>query len=162
MERTYIEQELNRRKNGPWAPAFKPATKGRVGSPVARPEKIVLTPPITGGNYSWGTTDVFTSLQKCLNSSLEFSIKLAAMSKKSWAKDLMSAASKLPFACPGPDLQNATSKIILDYAKSVDTALMLQWIQNEVDSSDKLYLLKGRREPQKDEPPAPQTLRLRH
>jgi hypothetical protein len=39
---------------------------------------------------------------------------------------------------------------------------MLQWIQGEVDSSDKLYLLQGRREPQKDKPPAPQTLRLRH
>jgi hypothetical protein len=40
--------------------------------------------------------------------------------------------------------------------------LMLQWIQGEVDSSDKLYLLQGRREPQKDKPPAPQTLRLRN
>ncbi|KAJ6458385.1 hypothetical protein C8R47DRAFT_995180 [Mycena vitilis] len=89
------------------------------------------------------------------------SIKLAALGKKSWAKDLITAASKLPFTCPGPDLQNATSNSILEYAKSVDT-LMLQWIQGEVDSSDKLYLLKGRREPQKDKPPAPQTLRLRH
>lgn len=38
----------------------------------------------------------------------------------------------------------------------------LDWIQRQVDSSDKLYLLHGRREPQKDKPPAPQTLRLRH
>jgi hypothetical protein len=92
---------------------------------------------------------------------LNNSIKLAAMGKKSWAKDLMTAASKLPFACPGPDLANATSKSILEYAKSVD-GLMLKWIQGEVDSSDKLYLIQGRREPQKDKPPAPQTLRLRH
>jgi hypothetical protein len=88
-------------------------------------------------------------------------IKLAATDKKSWAKDLISAASKLPFACPGPNFGNATSKSILDYAKNVDN-LMLQWIQSEVDSSDKLYLLQGRREPQKDKPPAPQTPRLRY
>jgi hypothetical protein len=40
--------------------------------------------------------------------------------------------------------------------------LMLQWIQGEVDSTDKLYLIQGRREPQKDKPPVPQTLRLQH
>ena len=43
---------------------------------------------------------------------------------------------------------------------------MLKWTQGEVDSSDKLYdsiyLIQGRRESQKDKPPAPQTLRLRH
>jgi hypothetical protein len=39
---------------------------------------------------------------------------------------------------------------------------MLQWIQGEVESSDKLYLLQGRRKLHKDEPPAPQTLHLRH
>jgi hypothetical protein len=49
---------------------------------------------------------------------LNNSIKLAAMGKKSWAKDLLSAASKLPFACPVPELENATSKSILEYAKS--------------------------------------------
>jgi hypothetical protein len=89
------------------------------------------------------------------------SIKLAAAGKKSWAKDLMTAASKLPFTCPGPELANATAASTLDYAKSVDD-LMLKWIQGEVDSSEKLYLIQGRREPQKDKPPAPQTLRLRH
>ncbi|KAJ7500091.1 hypothetical protein FB451DRAFT_1119230 [Mycena latifolia] len=39
---------------------------------------------------------------------------------------------------------------------------MLPWIQGEVDSSDKLYLIQGRREPQKEKAPTPQTLRLRH
>src|ERR1700743_3223872 len=46
--------------------------------------------------------------------------------------------------------------------RSIFHKLMLQWIQDEVDSSDKLYLLHGRREPQKDGSPFPQTLRLRH
>ena len=39
---------------------------------------------------------------------------------------------------------------------------MLQWIQGEVDSTDQLSLIQGRRGPQKDKPPAPQTLPLRH
>jgi hypothetical protein len=80
---------------------------------------------------------------------------------KLWARDLILASSKLPFACSAPDLVNASTDSILAYAKSVD-ALMLQWLQGEVDSSDKLYLIQGRREPQKDKPSAPQTLRLRH
>jgi hypothetical protein len=92
-----------------------------------------------------------------LNSSLE----LAAQEKKCWARDLILASSKLPFTCPAPELVNASTDSILAYAKSVD-ALMLDWLQEAVDSSDKLYLIQGRREPQKDKPPAPQTLRLRH
>ncbi|KAJ7501736.1 hypothetical protein B0H11DRAFT_1713155 [Mycena galericulata] len=39
---------------------------------------------------------------------------------------------------------------------------MLQWIQDQVDSSEKLYLIQGCREPEKDKPPVPQTLKLRH
>ncbi|KAJ7689548.1 hypothetical protein B0H17DRAFT_937128, partial [Mycena rosella] len=89
------------------------------------------------------------------------SIKLAAAGKKSWAKDLMTAASKLPFECPGPDLANTTAVSILDYTKMVD-GLMLEWIQGEGDSSNKLHLIQGGREPQKDKSPAPQTLRLQH
>jgi hypothetical protein len=73
----------------------------------------------------------------------------------------MTTASKLPFTCVGPDLANATAASILDYAKLVDK-LMLQWIQGVIDSSEKLYLIQGHREPQKDKPPAPETLRLRH
>ncbi|KAJ7246142.1 hypothetical protein B0H12DRAFT_1306477 [Mycena haematopus] len=95
------------------------------------------------------------------NAALNNSIKLAVMGKKSWARDLLTAATKLPFPCPPPDLATATPRSIFDYAKSVE-GLSMQWIQGELDSSEKLYLLKGRREPQKDKPPAPQTLRLRH
>ncbi|KAJ7894043.1 hypothetical protein B0H13DRAFT_1886099 [Mycena leptocephala] len=84
------------------------------------------------------------------------SIKLNVIGTKSWAKDPMSAASKLPFACPGPDFANTTSKSILDYANTVDK-LMLQWIQGEVNSSDKLYLSQKCRDPPKDKPLASQT-----
>ena len=38
----------------------------------------------------------------------------------------------------------------------------MKWIQRRIDSADKLYLLHGRREPQKDKPPKPITLYLRH
>ncbi|KAJ7652699.1 hypothetical protein DFH06DRAFT_1093769 [Mycena polygramma] len=93
----------------------------------------------------------------CLKSSIE----LARRKKKSWFGDLCTAASKLPFECPPPEIDNATPKSIEAYAKSVEQ-LALQWLQREVDSSDKLYLLHGRREPQKDKPPTVITLYRRH
>jgi hypothetical protein len=37
-----------------------------------------------------------------------------------------------------------------------------KWLQHEVNSSEKLYLLHGRREPQKDKPAAQKTIYLRH
>jgi hypothetical protein len=45
----------------------------------------------------------------------------------------------------------------LDYAKLANK-LMLQWIQGVIDLSEKLYLIQGSREPQKDNRPAPETL----
>jgi N-acetyl-anhydromuramyl-L-alanine amidase AmpD len=39
---------------------------------------------------------------------------------------------------------------------------MLEWLQAEIDSSEKIYLLHGRREPQKDKPPAQITSCMRH
>ncbi|KAJ7629166.1 hypothetical protein DFH06DRAFT_1441666 [Mycena polygramma] len=46
------------------APAFKPATKGRVGSPAVRPEKIVLNPQYLAKGWSWGATEAFLSPQQ--------------------------------------------------------------------------------------------------
>ncbi|KAJ7161637.1 hypothetical protein C8R46DRAFT_1283929 [Mycena filopes] len=40
--------------------------------------------------------------------------------------------------------------------------LMMEWLQGEIDSSDKLYLLHGRREPQKDKGPTQITSCMRH
>jgi hypothetical protein len=50
---------------------------------------------------------------------------------------------------------------VKDYRKSIESGA-LKWLQDEVDNSVKLYLLHGRREPQKDKPPAQKTLYLRH
>jgi hypothetical protein len=50
---------------------------------------------------------------------------------------------------------------IEDYIKLVKT-LMLEWLQEEINSSEKLYLLHGRREPQKDKSPAQVTSCMRH
>jgi hypothetical protein len=39
---------------------------------------------------------------------------------------------------------------------------MLQWIQSQLDESEKLYLLRGRREPIKEKPPAQIACKMRH
>jgi hypothetical protein len=92
---------------------------------------------------------------------LDSSIELAAIGKKSWAGDVLIAATKLPFECPPLDLASATPTEVEEYRKDVETRA-LQWLQHEVDTSVKLYLLHGRREPQKDKPAAQKTLYLRH
>ncbi|KAJ7866260.1 hypothetical protein B0H14DRAFT_3594635 [Mycena olivaceomarginata] len=43
-------------------------------------------------------------------------------------------------------------KDIENYAELV-SKLMMEWLQEEIDSSDELYLLHGRQEPQKDKSP---------
>ncbi|KAJ7238086.1 hypothetical protein B0H12DRAFT_1254456, partial [Mycena haematopus] len=93
----------------------------------------------------------------CLHDSIELAVK----NKKSWARDVLVAASKLPFDCPPFDFATATAKTVELYRKNVETQA-LGWLQHEIDSSVKLYLLQGRREPQKDKPPAHKTLYLRH
>ena len=93
-----------------------------------------------------------------LNSSLE----LAAGGKKSWVSDLIKAATRLPFRCPELVLTDTTSiRDVEIYAKLVDQ-LMLEWLQDAIDSSDKLYLIQGRIEPQKDKPPTQITSKMRH
>ena len=83
-------------------------------------------------------------------------IELAVKNKKSWARDVLVAASKLRFDCPPFDFSTATAKNVELYRKNVETQA-LGWLQHEIDSSVKLYLLQGRREPQKDKPPAHKT-----
>jgi hypothetical protein len=51
----------------------------------------------------------------CLISSIE----LAAKEKKTWAGDVLIAASKLPFACPPLDSASATEKTVEAYQKDV-------------------------------------------
>jgi hypothetical protein len=50
---------------------------------------------------------------------------------------------------------------IQTYTKAVDN-LMKEWLQEEIDSSDKLYLLRGRLKPKKDKPPTQIVSTMRH
>ncbi|KAJ6481555.1 hypothetical protein C8R47DRAFT_1049836 [Mycena vitilis] len=93
---------------------------------------------------------------------LDSSLELSARGKRCWSKDLITAASRLPFLCPELVLNSTTTVVdIQNYAKNVDK-LMMEWLQAEIDSSDKLYLLQGRLEPQKDKPPKQITSTMRH
>src|ERR1700743_2475634 len=93
---------------------------------------------------------------------LDSSIELSAKGKRGWAKDLITATSRLPFQCPELVLISTTTvEDIQRYAKVVDT-LMKEWLQAQIDSSDKLYLLHGRLEPQKDKPPTQIVSIMRH
>ena len=93
---------------------------------------------------------------------LNSSIELSGKGKKSWAGDLTKAATRLPFECPSLILTRQTTDADVEtYAKLVQK-LMHEWLQSEIDSSDKLYLLHGRREPQKDKPPTQVTSCMRH
>jgi hypothetical protein len=93
---------------------------------------------------------------------LNSSIELAEKGKKSWASDLAKAITRLPFHCPELALtRQTTHKDVENYAKLV-RKLMMEWLQEEIDSSDKLYLLHGRQEPQKDKSPTQVTSCMRH
>jgi hypothetical protein len=94
--------------------------------------------------------------------SLDSSLQLSARGKKSWVKDLIKAASRLPFQCPEMVLTDTTTiEYIENYAKLVEK-LMLEWLQDEIDSSEKLYLIHGRIEPRKDKPPTQIVSKMRH
>jgi hypothetical protein len=92
---------------------------------------------------------------------LNSSIELASAGKKSWARDVLTVATKLPFDCPPLDFSTATDKSVEQYRKSTEERA-LGWLEHEVDTSDKLYLLHGRREPEKDKPAIQKTLYIRH
>ncbi|GLB35658.1 hypothetical protein LshimejAT787_0212230 [Lyophyllum shimeji] len=89
------------------------------------------------------------------------SVELASRGKKSWAGDLLMVMDKLPFPVPRLPLANITANIVADCIKSVEEGAE-KWLQSEVDNSDKLYLLHGRKEPRKDKAPEQITLYLRH
>ncbi|KAJ6572889.1 hypothetical protein DFH09DRAFT_1079580 [Mycena vulgaris] len=77
-----------------------------------------------------------------------------AQGKRSWAGYVMKAAKKLRLRdCPPLDFSNATAKSAEAYRKTVEKCA-LEWLQREFDTSDKLYQLHGRLEPQTDKPPA--------
>lgn len=93
---------------------------------------------------------------------LNSSIELALEGKKSWAPDLIKAAQGLPFPCP-IFILNVTTQVdyVTDYSKMA-SKLLKEWLQEEIDSSEKLYLLHERVEPQKDGGPVQVTSIMRH
>ncbi|KAJ7751125.1 hypothetical protein B0H16DRAFT_1221551, partial [Mycena metata] len=93
----------------------------------------------------------------CLNSSIE----LAAAGKRARAGDLFTAAKKLKFSIPPLDFTNATETSVKAYRELVEQSAE-NWMQQEIDKSDKLYMLQGRREPQKNKPAVQKTLYLTH
>ncbi|KAJ6483348.1 hypothetical protein C8R45DRAFT_795753, partial [Mycena sanguinolenta] len=88
---------------------------------------------------------------------------LSDSGKASWAMDLRYVISKLPFTVVLPNLATITPIAIDGVIKSVNAGLRtyLQWSIDDPDSP-KLYLLRGRLEPEKDSPPAHKTLQFRH
>jgi hypothetical protein len=100
-------------------------------------------------------------LSHLARAALNSSIEIAAIGKKSWAGDVIIAATRLPFTCPSLDFKTATEKSVEEYRKGIESRA-LQWLQHEADSSVKLYLLHGRLEPQKDKPTARKMLYLRY
>ncbi|KAJ7830639.1 hypothetical protein B0H14DRAFT_2365668 [Mycena olivaceomarginata] len=93
---------------------------------------------------------------------LNSSIELAEKGKKSWVSDVTKAITRLPFVCPEFVLtRQTTDKEVETYAKLV-RKLMLEWLQDEIDSFDKLYLLHGRLEPQKEKSPTQVTSCMQH
>ncbi|KAJ7766987.1 hypothetical protein DFH07DRAFT_769658 [Mycena maculata] len=79
------------------------------------------------------------------------STELSGKGKNPWAKDLIKAASRLPFHSPELTLTCTTSiKDVQVYAKLVHKLML----EGEINSSDKLYLLHDCPEPQKDRGPA--------
>ncbi|KAF5383271.1 hypothetical protein D9615_004808 [Tricholomella constricta] len=68
----------------------------------------------------------------------------------------------MPFHIEPLGLTSATVLSTAEFIKKVETGVSTWLLQGEVDTSDKLYLLRDRKEPQKDKAPAQITLRLRH
>jgi hypothetical protein len=93
---------------------------------------------------------------------LNNSIELALEGKKSWAQDLVKAAQGLPYPCPIFILNAATTVEYVTECSKMDSKLLQEWLQEEINSSEKLYLLHGHVEPQKDGGPVQITSIMRH
>jgi hypothetical protein len=91
------------------------------------------------------------------------SVLLLDSGMPSWAMDLCYVIDKLPFRIVLPNLATITPNMVDRVIKSVDAGLQayLQWSIDSPDSP-KLYLLRGRLEPEKDSAPVLKTLQFRH
>lgn len=92
---------------------------------------------------------------------LNDSLSLAANGKSSWIMDIQYVIHNLPFQVNMPDLMTVTPQAVDDIIKSINAGAQY-WLQSFIDTSPKLYLLRGRLEPDKDSPPRHKTLCFRH
>ncbi|KAK0183917.1 hypothetical protein F5146DRAFT_964442, partial [Armillaria mellea] len=90
------------------------------------------------------------------------SIILHISGQKSWFTDVLQAARNLPYPLAHDlDPWSLTPDYVDSYSKMVVHG-MERWLQQQVDGSDKLYLLHDRKEPVKNKSPRAITLTLRH
>ncbi|KAK0454733.1 hypothetical protein EV421DRAFT_1942969 [Armillaria borealis] len=90
------------------------------------------------------------------------SIVLHISGRKSWFTDVLQAARNLTYTLAYElDPWSLTPDYVDEYSKMVFKC-MERWLQQQVDGSDKLYLLHGRKEPVKNKSPRTMTLTLRH
>ncbi|KAF8180522.1 hypothetical protein K438DRAFT_1460333, partial [Mycena galopus ATCC 62051] len=91
------------------------------------------------------------------------SVLLLDSGMPSWAMDLRYVIDHLPFRIVLPNLATITPAVVDGVIKSVNTGLRahLQWSIDD-PHSPKLYLLRGRLEPEKDSAPVQKTLQFRH
>ncbi|PBK58839.1 hypothetical protein ARMSODRAFT_850017, partial [Armillaria solidipes] len=82
--------------------------------------------------------------------------------KSSWFGDLLKAGRNLPFLL---SYELHPRDLSIDYIdKYIDMVRKdtNKWLQNEINGTDKHYLLHGRKEPQKNKPPVQVVLCMRH
>jgi hypothetical protein len=90
-------------------------------------------------------------------------VELSDDGKVSWAMDLRYVIHNLPFNIVLPPLSTITPQMVDAVIKSVNAGLRayLQWSIDD-PNSPKLYLLRGRLEPEKDSAPIQKELCFRH
>ncbi|KAJ7702820.1 hypothetical protein B0H17DRAFT_1043081, partial [Mycena rosella] len=93
----------------------------------------------------------------------EDSVQLSDEGKASWAMDLRYVIHNLPFNVVLPALSTIPPQMVEAVIKSVDAGLRayLQWSIDD-PNAPKLYLLRGRVEPDKDSEPIQKSLCFRH
>ncbi|KAJ7640141.1 hypothetical protein B0H17DRAFT_900630, partial [Mycena rosella] len=144
---SFIRQMLNLHSRSMIAPLFT-----ETGVMPLRVRRLLLN--LSHLQYFLSLNDD-TYARAALNSSIK-------LSGKGKLGDLIKVASRLPFHCPDLDLTRSTFiRDVGNYADLVQK-LCMEWLQDEINSSEKLYLLHGRREPQKDKAPTQVTSYMRH
>ncbi|KAF5374013.1 hypothetical protein D9615_009920 [Tricholomella constricta] len=146
---SFLRRTLNVHKRSMLVPLFT-----ETGIMPLRPRRLLLTLRFLQYLVSLKETRYAHIAFRC-------SLELASRNKKSWVNDLQKALQKMPFHTEPLDPATATALSMTVYVKRFENEVSV-WLQGVIDTSDKLYLLRDRKEPRKDEAPAQITLRLRH